>query len=216
MPFCSGLYLLYVMNALLVVFSEASLSSGSIVKPDPPSLLTIAVYFREALNPWLRKTSVRHLVCKALQDGSYTCAHTNTFNPIPYIRRTEACARNMLTNSSYTLINTHLLHHHLRSILCDSFQSHPTSWQALFLPLPLENKLPLLIQSRIEILQAYLHVRPHTHKRHRHTAAHSLWTCFLLFACQQQNKNKIEGRSERRSVEGREWGGGRERRTYLH
>lgn len=61
-------------------------------------------------------------------------------------------------------------------------------------------------QSKIEILQAYLHVRPHTraHKRHthtqRHTDPHSPWTCLLLFPCQQQKKQKKRLKREMKGV----------------
>lgn len=65
-------------------------------------------------------------------------------------------------------------------------------------------------QSKIEILQAYLRVHPHKHmctqKTHMqiHTDAHSLWT-WTSFVCLSatRGEKKIEGGSERRSVEER-------------
>lgn len=114
--------------------------------------------------------------------------------------------------------NEHTLHHHhLRTILYESFQLHPTFWQEapLFFYCLLyhqRTRFHFFFQSKIEILQAYLHVRPHTHVRtkdthiHRDTQIHTpCGHAFFYFPVSNNNKKKkIEERSERRSVEGRE------------
>lgn len=78
-----------------------------------------------------------------------------------------------------------------------------------FLPLPPENKLPLSfpVQNRnITGLRVHPHKHMCTQKTHMqiHTDAHSLWT-WTSFVCLSatRGEKKIEGGSERRSVEER-------------
>lgn len=73
----------------------------------------------------------------------------------------------------------HIQRHHLHTILCASFQLHPTTWQErpplLFL-LPSSTTAELdftsYFRSKIEMLQAFLHVRPHTHTHVRTKDTH--------------------------------------------
>lgn len=103
-------------------------------------------------------------------------------------------------------------HRHLRTILYKSFQLHPTIWQEtplLFLASSAARELAstFYFQSKIEILQAYLHVRPHTRAQKRHTHRDSLMhaPCGHAFFCLPVSgkKMEIEERSERSGVERR-------------
>lgn len=119
----------------------------------------------------------------------------------------------MFTHSClYTLVNTHHSHqHHLHTILCDSFQMHPTRWQEtsllsfLFLChhrtpppfFPIQNRN---VTSLFACPPTHTHV--HTKDTHRDTEMHT--PCGHAFFCLPVSNEKMtEGRRERRSAEGK-------------
>lgn len=174
-------------------------------------LSTMAVCFRKALNT--RLTACRLSLRETLRLIQW--CHFASPTQLTYTHKNEYANRHvysqMLLHS-----NEHTLHqHHLRTILYESFQLHPTFWQEA----PLFFFYCLLYHQRTRFhFSFFFSVQnrnitglsacppPHTcaHKRHthtqRHTDPHSPWTCLLLFPCQQQKKQKKRLKREMKGV----------------
>lgn len=170
----------------------------------------MAVCFRKALNT--RLTACRLSLRETLRLIQW--CHFASPTQLTYTHKNEYANRHvysqMLLHS-----NEHTLHqHHLRTILYESFQLHPTFWQeaplSFFYRLLYHQRTRFhffFFQSKIEILQAYLHVRPHTHVHtkdthiHRDTQIHTpRGHAFFYFPVSNKKKQKKRLKREMKGV----------------